>query len=66
MTWMSTTGVESQVPHISKNAHTKGYVRVEEDGRTLILPDYSGNLFYTTLGSIESDRNSQSIVSADI
>jgi uncharacterized protein len=34
-----------------------GYVRVEEDGRTLILPDYSGNLFYSTLGSIESDRN---------
>jgi len=33
-----------------------GFVRVEEDGRTLILPDYSGNLFYSTLGSIESDR----------
>jgi uncharacterized protein len=33
-----------------------GFVRVETDGRTLILPDYSGNLFYSTLGSIESDR----------
>jgi uncharacterized protein len=31
---------------------------VEEDGRTVILPDYSGNLFYSTLGSIESDRKS--------
>jgi uncharacterized protein len=28
---------------------------VEADGRSLILPDYSGNLFYTTLGDIESD-----------
>jgi uncharacterized protein len=33
-----------------------GFIRVEEDGRTLILPDYSGNLFYSTLGAIESDR----------
>jgi uncharacterized protein len=33
-----------------------GFVRVESDGRTLVLPDYSGNLFYTTLGNIESDR----------
>jgi uncharacterized protein len=33
-----------------------GFVRVEPDGRTLILPDYSGNRFYSTLGSIESDR----------
>jgi uncharacterized protein len=35
-----------------------GFVRVEDDGRTLILPDFSGNLFYSTLGSIESDRMS--------
>jgi uncharacterized protein len=33
-----------------------GFIRVEEDGRTIVLPDYSGNLFYSTLGSIESDR----------
>jgi len=33
-----------------------GFVRVEDDGRTLILPNYSGNLFYSTLGSFESDR----------
>ena len=35
---------------------------MEEDGRTLILPDYSGNRFYSTLGSIESDRNCPQVV----
>jgi uncharacterized protein len=42
----------------SRRMFTVGFVRVEEDGRTIVLPDYSGNLFYQTLGSIESDRKS--------
>lgn len=40
---------------------TAGFVRVEEDGQTIVIPDYSGNLFYSTLGSIESDRICPSI-----
>ena len=51
-------GGTSGTPPVSLDfSLTAGYVRVETDGRTLILPDYSGNLFYTTIGSIESDRN---------
>jgi uncharacterized protein len=42
----------------SRTSPTPGFVRVETGGRTIILPDYSGNLFYSTLGSIESDRKS--------
>jgi uncharacterized protein len=42
----------------SRKSLIVGFVRIEDDGRTLVLPDYSGNLFYQTLGSIESDRMS--------
>ncbi|KAG2138413.1 uncharacterized protein EDB93DRAFT_1242107 [Suillus bovinus] len=31
-----------------------GFVRVRNDGRTLILPDYSGNRLMTSLGNIEA------------
>jgi hypothetical protein len=53
---MSTTEEARQVCPVPSDSLTTGFVRVEEDGRTLVLPDYSGNLFYQTLGSIESDR----------
>ncbi|OAX41825.1 hypothetical protein K503DRAFT_848151 [Rhizopogon vinicolor AM-OR11-026] len=31
-----------------------GFVRVRNDGRTLVLPDYSGNRLMTSLGNIEA------------
>ncbi|KAG0696440.1 hypothetical protein DFH29DRAFT_950966 [Suillus ampliporus] len=31
-----------------------GFVRVRNDGRTLVLPDYSGNRMMTSLGNIEA------------
>jgi hypothetical protein len=35
-----------------------GFVRVSpSDGRTLILPDYSGNGFFSSLGNIEASRS---------
>jgi len=61
MTWISTTEAASRVRcAIISQLIRAGFIRVEEDGRTLVLPDYSGNLFYTTLGAIESDRISSS------
>jgi hypothetical protein len=53
---MSTTEEAKQVCPVLNDFLRTGFVRVEEDGQTLVLPDYSGNLFYQTLGSIESDR----------
>lgn len=32
-----------------------GFVRVRSDGRTLVLQDYSGNRFFSSLGNIETD-----------
>lgn len=32
-----------------------GFVRVHSDGRTLVLQDYSGNRFFSSLGNIETD-----------
>ncbi|KAF8877521.1 hypothetical protein BD779DRAFT_1448492 [Infundibulicybe gibba] len=31
-----------------------GFIRVASDGRTVVLPDFSGNRFMTSLGNIES------------
>jgi hypothetical protein len=62
---MSTTEEAKLVYPVPSDSLTTGFVRVEEDRRTLILPDYSGNLFYQTLGSIESDRMFPDILSDD-
>lgn len=62
ITWTSITEEGRQVAAFQmKWDLIIGFIRVEEDGRTIVLPDYSGNLFYSTLGSIESDRITLSI-----
>jgi len=44
------TGVDA-----SHRGGKPGFVRVAEDGR-LSFPDFSGNLFFNTIGNIQSDR----------
>ena len=44
-------------PHAGMNARSglPGFIRVSpSDGRTVVLPDYSGNRFMSTLGNIEA------------
>ena len=44
-------------PHAGMNARSglPGFIRVSpSDGRTVVLPDYSGNRFMSTLGNIET------------
>ncbi|KAJ8454143.1 hypothetical protein ONZ51_g13201 [Trametes cubensis] len=42
--------------HVGQNQRggRKGMVRVRSDGRTLVIPDYSGNRLLTSLGNIEA------------
>ncbi|KAF5348526.1 hypothetical protein D9756_009680 [Leucocoprinus leucothites] len=42
-------------PHVGMNHRggLPGFVRIRNDGRTLVLPDYSGNRMMTSLGNIE-------------
>ncbi|KAF9408329.1 hypothetical protein BGZ94_002348 [Podila epigama] len=32
-----------------------GFIRVDDDGHSIVFPDYSGNRFFNTLGNIASD-----------
>ncbi|RAQ63116.1 oxidoreductase [Aspergillus flavus] len=44
-------------PHVGMNARSglPGFIRVSpSDGRTVVVPDYSGNRFMSTLGNIET------------
>ncbi|EKM50229.1 uncharacterized protein PHACADRAFT_188542 [Phanerochaete carnosa HHB-10118-sp] len=42
--------------HVGQNQRggKKGWVRVRSDGKTLVIPDYSGNRLMTSLGNIEA------------
>ncbi|GJE90364.1 FAD/NAD(P)-binding domain-containing protein [Phanerochaete sordida] len=42
--------------HVGQNQRggRKGWVRVRNDGRTVVVPDYSGNRLMTSLGNIEA------------
>lgn len=58
--YKSTPETASQFPsHAGMNARggLPGFVRVlPSDGRSVVLPDYSGNRFMSSLGNIESSR----------
>lgn len=38
-----------------KTGGRPGFVRVRRDNHTLVLPDYSGNRFMSTIGNIEAN-----------
>lgn len=46
-------------PHLGANHRggRPGFVRVRADGKTLVIPDYSGNRHFTSLGNILSDAS---------
>lgn len=48
---------EEYPPHLGCNHRggRPGFVRVRSDGRTLVLPDFSGNRLMTSLGNIVTD-----------
>lgn len=51
------TDAEDYPPHLGCNHRggRPGFVRVRSDGRTLVLPDFSGNRLMTSLGNIVTD-----------
>ncbi|KAJ5182499.1 hypothetical protein N7492_000115 [Penicillium capsulatum] len=53
----SASDLDVHPPHAGMNARSglPGFIRVDPvDGRTLVIPDYSGNRFVSTLGNIEA------------
>ncbi|OCH88660.1 hypothetical protein OBBRIDRAFT_757723 [Obba rivulosa] len=55
--YQATKGDEAKFPsHVGNNQRggRKGFIRVRNDRKTIVLPDYSGNRLLTSLGNIEA------------